>query len=153
MVSGRNSNSGGDIQQLLSMLEKSSDEQRKQTLQLIQKDDPAKAALLKARLLTVERVFMLDEESLSRVLEDISEENIANSLRGVDLELRKRTLNFINSHKRKQILDIIKKSSPDEAELESSRRQMISRVRELEHRGSIHLGSLRKVASPTKKAA
>ena len=149
---GRN-NQIGEIQQILSMLEKSTDEQRAQILEVMQKNDPSKAALIKARLLTIEHVFMLDEESLSRVLEDISNENIAHSLRGVDIEFRKRTLDFVNLEKRKQILDILKKPAPVDAEIQSARRQMISRVRELENRGSIHLSSLRKVPTPSKKAA
>lgn len=151
MVSGRNNS--GEFLQMLSMLEKSSDEQRHQILELISKDDPAKAALLKARLLTIERVLMLDEESLSRVLEDVSEQNIANSIRGVDIELRKRVLDFVNGEKRKQILSLLKKSEPQEIELQSARRQMISRVRELEKRGAIHLGALKKVATSLKKAS
>ena len=149
---GRN-NSIGEIQQLLSMLEKSTEEQRQQILDVMQKSDPSKAALIKARLLTIERVLMLDEESLSRVLEDISEENIAHSLRGVDIEFRKRTLDFVNVEKRKQILVILRKPAPGEAEIQSARRQMISRVRELENRGAIHLDSLRNVPGQNKRAS
>ncbi len=142
-----------EIQQLLSMLEKSPEEQREQILYLIEKDDPARAALLKAKLLNIEQVFMLDEESLSRVLEDVSEENLAHSLRGIDIELRKRTLDMVLLNKKKQVLEIIKNSNPAENEIQSARRQVISRVRELESRGAIHLGAVRRVSLPNKKIA
>ncbi len=149
----RERNNTGEIEHLISMLEKSPEEQRSQLLLLIEANEPTKAALLRARLLTVERVLMLDQESLGRVLEDASEIHIANSLRGIDLELRQRALDLVSKEKRKQVIKLIQLPSPEPAEIQSSRRQLISRVRELEHRGAIHLGSLVKQGTNLKKTA
>lgn len=150
---GRDNKIIGDINQLISLLESSSAEQQQEVILNIEKEDPAKAALLRVRMLTVERVLMLDEESLGRVLEYVDKaEVIAHSLMGADLELRKRALKLINGEKRKDILQIIKDCKMTEFERDSNRRVFIQIARQLEMNGKIHFGAVR-AALMKKRAA
>lgn len=140
-----------DIRQILSLLENSPAEERVRLLEQMKSADPAKAALLKARLLTVERVYLLDDETLGRILEDLDTQIFGMTLRGLDPELRQRALDLVDNDKRKQALETVKRKDLSEAQLESARRQMIQKARQLEVGGKVHFGSLARVA--LKKAA
>lgn len=133
----------GDVEQILTLIESSSPEQQIELLQNMQKTDPAKAALLKVKMITVERVYSLDEESLGRVIESIDDDVFAYSLSGLDIELRKRALALTSNEKRKIVLDILRKTQENSAEVMSARRALINKARHLESMGKIHMGAVR----------
>ena len=155
---GRNGN-GSDLDQTLNLIERSNPSQQAEIIELITKTDPAKAALLRARMLSVARILSLDDETLGRILEDIDDKAFGLSLKDIDLELRKRALTLVNNEKRKVALDLIKRNDAPDVEIEAARRNLILKTRELEKAGRIHLGVLapqphaRHSGQPKKKAA
>jgi flagellar motor switch protein FliG len=143
-------NRHGDVDQILFLLESSTPEQQHDLIQQMQKTDPAKAALIRTKLMTIDRVYSLDEESLGRILEDLDDRTFSLSLCGLDAELRKRALELVNNQKRKNALMLLKSTRTDNPEIQIAHRQIVQKARELENAGKIHLGAVR---STLKKAA
>lgn len=131
-----------DIIQMVSLMEGALPSERNRLLEDIKRTDPARAALIKARLLTVEKVYALDDESLGRILEDLDTKIFGMTLRGLDIELRQRALDLVSQEKRKKALESVKNQNISEQELESARRQLIQKARHLEVAGKVHFGAV-----------
>jgi flagellar motor switch protein FliG len=99
----------------------------------------------------VEKIYALDDETLGRILEDLDTKVFGLTLRGLDIELRMRALDLVSSEKRKKALETTKKSDTTEMELESAKRLLVQKARELESAGKVHFGSI--MAKPYLKAA
>jgi flagellar motor switch protein FliG len=136
---------------MVTLMEQALPDDRARLFEDIKRSNPAKAALIKARLLTVEKIYALDDETLGRILEDLDTKVFGLTLRGLDIELRMRALDLVSSEKRKKALETTKKSDTTEMELESAKRLLVQKARELESAGKVHFGSI--MAKPYLKAA
>lgn len=136
---------------MVALIENAPVAEQAKMLEAIRQTDPAKAALIKARLLNVLKVYALDDESLGRILEDLDTKVFGLTLRGLDPELRQRALDLVSSERRRKALEAVKRSDLSQPEFEHAQRQLIQKARELESAGKIHFGAI--LAKALRKAA
>jgi flagellar motor switch protein FliG len=129
----------GGLGQILAMLESSTPDRQKHLLRSLQHEDPSLAALLRTKVLNVERVARWPQSVLRQIvltLDDATCRGIASALQeAVDPQLQQRWFEALDPFRRPKI-----EANAHAPELiEAARFQLFARIRDLERNGEIHL--------------
>jgi hypothetical protein len=124
------------FQQLVLQLESKTDAEREQMLATIGTRDPAQAALLKVKILTLERVFSWDRNSLAKIFLDLDPFTIASLFAASSGDAAIDALPESIQIKIGECLALIQ---PDDDEIETAKIKLFLRVRELERQEQIFI--------------
>lgn len=129
----------GGLGQMLAMLESSTPERQKHLLRSLQHEDPSLAALLRTKVLNVERVARWPQAVLRQIaltLDDATCRGIASALQeAADPQLQRHWLEALDPFRRPNI-----EAAAFSPELmDAARFQLFARIRELERTGEIKL--------------
>lgn len=132
----------GGFQQLLTLLESCSPSKREQLMKVIQSEDPGWAALIKAKLLTIEKLFAWDPLTLGEVTQELPIRVLAAALHGMGPDAVNKATYTMDHKRRRDVENMIKDLTPAAGEIEAARVKLLARVRELEREKRLDLGKV-----------
>lgn len=130
----------GGFQQLLILFETSSPEARAELLKTIQNEDPGWAALLKTKMLTLEKVFSWNAAFLVGVLNGVEAETLAAVLATQGTLNIAKVLSVLSPLREKEVSTLLKERHFTVAESEAARVKLLVHIRDLDREGRIRIG-------------
>ncbi len=132
----------GGFQQLLSLIETCTPAKREQLMKVIQTEDPGWAALLKAKMLTIDKFFSWDPIHIAEITNEMPGRILAAALVGLPAETVERATHTMDHMKKREIENLIQELKPNPSEIETARMKLLVRVRELEREKRIDLAKI-----------
>ncbi|MCC6277334.1 MAG: hypothetical protein IT289_05410 [Oligoflexia bacterium] len=129
----------GGIQQLVTLLESSLSKKRETLLNHIMAEDKEFGALVKAKILTVEKVFKWDPLVVSEVTTRMTERALAIALKGLPPEAFAIATHTMRDLKKRDLQNFLETLKPSAVEVETAHIKLIETVRLLEKEGSLKL--------------
>jgi len=129
----------GGFQQLLTLLETCSPNRRAQLMNAIQAEDPGWAALLKTKILTLEKVFTWDPLFISEVTVRVPPRLLATAIHGLGPDAFAKATHTMTHMQKREMQTLADELRPTAGEVETARMKIIATVRELERNQEIDL--------------
>ncbi len=129
----------GGFQQLLTLIETSAPSKRDQLLKVIQSEDPGWAAILKTKMITMEKLFAWDPLALAEVTNEMVPRTLAVALHGLPPESLAKATHAMGHMKKREVEQLFSEMKPTGAEIEAARIKVVSKIRELEKENKLNL--------------
>ena len=130
----------GGVQQLVALLESCLTKKREALLTTIESEDKDFATMVKAKILTAERVFKWDPLVVSEATTKLSERTLAIVLKGLPNECVPIAMHTMRDLKKREVMNMLETIKPTPVEIESAHIKLVETVRNLEKEGAIKLG-------------
>jgi flagellar motor switch protein FliG len=132
----------GGFQQLLNLIETCTPAKREQLMKIIQAEDPSWAGLLKAKMLTIEKIFSWNPIQLAEITNEMPDRTLAVLLSGLGQEAFDKATHTMTHMKRGALERLMDELKPTPGEIEAGRIKLISMVREFERDRRIDLAQI-----------
>lgn len=129
----------GGFTQLLNLIETCGPAKREQLMKIIQTEDPSWAALLKTKMLTLEKILAWDALALAEITNEMVPRTLAIALKGLGPEVIDKASHAMGHFKKRDLERLLDELSPTPAEIETARVKLITCVREMERDRRIDL--------------
>ncbi len=129
----------GGFEQLLLLIETSSDKKKDQFLKLIETESAATAALIKTKMLTVEKIFSWDPSFLGDITIQLPSTILAILLKNKPDTMVQNVIATFPHLKKQEVLSTLKEMAISAGEFESARMKLIQTVRDLNKSGAIKI--------------
>jgi flagellar motor switch protein FliG len=129
----------GGVQQLVSLLESCLQKKREALLTTICTEDKDFGLMVKAKLLTVEKVFKWDPLVVSEATTRLGERTLAIALKGLPAEYFAIATHTMKDLKKRDVANLLETLKPNPVEIESAHIKLVEEVRKLEKEGSLKL--------------
>ncbi len=133
--------SGGFVQ-LVKLLEGFGKEKREKFLDLVKKEDAVWAAALQDKLLSVDRIFQWDAQTLSNICQRMHEKNLAALMHGLDDQQKAKVYELMGHSEKRRLDTYINEMNPSPGEIATGAMKIIEETREMIQTGHIKLDSL-----------
>lgn len=120
------------FRQLLQLIESCAPQKCTQLMRIIQNEDPSIAALLKTKMLTMEKVFSWPPMVIAEVTSYLPSRTLAFGLLSLPAPQRENALKAIEHFKGVEIKNFLNEITPTPGEIEAARVKILSTVRELD---------------------
>lgn len=121
----------GGFEQLLLLLETSNAKKQEQFFNLIAAENPATAALLKSKMLTIEKIFSWDVSFLGDVTSNIPPKILAIVIKHLGPEYIEKAIATFSHGKKQEMQQMIADAGTTPGEVETAKMKMITMIREL----------------------
>lgn len=121
---------GGFIQ-LLNLLETCGPQKQEKFLALIREENPRWAEAIESRLLSIQRIFSWNPETIAEVLGNLQDLTIAVALHGIDDAKRETIYSQFSHIKRRKIQDLFNEKQPTPAEVSTMFGKILTEVRKM----------------------
>lgn len=132
----------GGFEQLLLLIETSNDKKQQQFLQLIEAESPMTAAMIKSKMLTLDKIFSWDASFLGDITINVPSKILAILLKGRPESVVQNVIATFPHVKKQEVLASAKEMTPSVGEYESARIKLIQTVRDLNKAGSIKISKI-----------
>jgi flagellar motor switch protein FliG len=129
----------GGLQQLISLLESCLSKKRELLLNTIMQEDKEFGTMVKAKLLSVEKVFQWDPLILCEATTQLSDRTLAVALKGLPPEAFGKATHTMRDLKKREVQNLLEVLKPTAVEIESAHIKLVEKIRELEKQGAIKL--------------
>lgn len=129
----------GGVQQLLALLESCLSKKRELLLNTIMQEDKVFGEMIKAKILTVEKILKWDPLIVCEASSKISERTLAVALKGLPPEAFGVLTHTMRDLKKREITNLLEVVKPTAVEIESAFIKIVEKARELERSGQIKL--------------
>jgi len=129
----------GGINQLISLLESCLSKKREALLSTIQAEDKEFAALVRSKLLSVEKIFQWDPLLVSEATTRMAERTLAVALKGMPPEAFEIATHTMRDLKKREVMNFLETVKPSPVEIESAHIKLVETVRGLEKDGTLRL--------------
>lgn len=129
----------GGIQQLVQLLESCLPKKRESLLKTICDEDANFGALVKAKILTVDKVFKWDPLMVCEVTTRMTDRALAIALKGLPADYAKIAMHTMRDMKKREVNTLLESLTPTPIEIESAHIKLIETVRLLQKEGSLKL--------------
>ena len=129
----------GGVQQLVQLLETCLTKKREALLNTIYAEDKDFGAMVKTKVLTVERVFKWDPLVVSEATTRMGVRTLAIALKGLPPECFAIATHTMRELKKREVHNMLETVKPNAVEIESAHIKLVEEVRKLEKEGSIKL--------------
>ncbi len=129
----------GGVEQLLSLLESCLTKKRELLLNTIMQEDKDFGTMIRAKILTVEKIFKWDPLLVSEATTQLSERTLAVALKGLPPEAFSIATHTMRDIKKREVINLLELLKPTAVEIESAHIKLVEKVRELERNGAIKL--------------
>jgi flagellar motor switch protein FliG len=129
----------GGVQQLVQLLESCLLKKRETLLNTIYAEDKAFGEMVKAKVLTAERIFRWDPLIVSEATTRLGERTLAIALKGLPAECFGIATHTMRDLKKREVQNLLETVKPNPIEIESAHIKLVETVRKLEKEGSIKL--------------
>lgn len=111
-------------------------------MKVIQTEDPGWAALLKTKMLTIDKFFAWDPIHIAEITNEMPARILAAALIGLPEDTVKRSTLTMDHVKKREIENLLQELKPNPGEIETARMKLLTRVRELERDKRIDLSKI-----------
>jgi hypothetical protein len=129
----------GGFVQLLQLLETTNPSKRSQFIKMIEDEDSRWAEAIHKKMLTIDRIFSWDDNTVAEVVGSLHELTLAIALHGLGKEREEKIFRTFSSGKKRRILETMENKTPTPAEIGSSYVKIIEEVRDLIKQGHVRL--------------
>ena len=129
----------GGVQQLVALLESCLSKKRELLLNTIMAEDKEFGNMIRAKLLTVEKIFRWDPLFVCEVTTQLSERTLAVVLKGLPPEAFAIATHTMRDLKKREVVNLLEVLKPTAVEIESAQIKLVEKARELEKQGGIKL--------------
>ncbi len=129
----------GGVEQLLSLLESCLSKKKELLLNTIMQEDKAFGEMIKAKILTVDKILKWDPLIVSEASAKVGERTLAVALKGLPEEAFAVLTHTMRDLKKREIANLLETVKPTNVEIESAFIKIIEKARELERSGQIKL--------------
>jgi len=127
----------GGVQQLVTLLECCLSKKRETLLNTIMAEDKEFASMVKAKILTAERIFKWDPLIVCEATTKLSQRTLAMALKGLPPECIAISMHTMRDLKKREVMNLLEILKPTEIEIESAQIKLVEAVRTLEKEGNI----------------
>lgn len=127
----------GGVQQLVTLLESCLSKKREALLNTIMSEDKEFATMVKAKILTAERIFKWDPLIVSEATTKLSERTLAIALKGLPPQCINISMHTMRDLKKREVMNLLEVLKPSQVEIESAQIKLVETVRGLERDGSL----------------
>jgi flagellar motor switch protein FliG len=128
------------LEKLIKIMHEVGKKEQKEILDLLDKDDPAMAALIKKELFRFEDLKSVEDRYLQRILREVEGKDLTLALKGVPDELKEKIFKNMSERGAEMIKDDIEAMGPlKRAVVEEAQQKILGTVRKLEANGEIVL--------------
>ncbi len=132
----------GGFEQLLILIEGCNKKKQDQLIGLVESEDLVWAERIRAKMLTVDRLFAFPPEGLAEIFSRVPEKVLVFALHGVGPEKKDLVLASFNHFKKKSIDELMAGSKPKPSETESAFLSIFKLVRDLDKARTINIEKL-----------
>lgn len=132
----------GGFLQLVQLIETCNPQKKQQLLSSIENESPLWAEEVKKKLLTIDRIFSWDEQTLAELMSRLQDLTLSIAVHGLAPEVWERATKTLGHGQRRRIDDLSKTKNPTVAEISSSFMKIISEIREMISLGYVHLAKV-----------
>jgi flagellar motor switch protein FliG len=144
----------GGINQLIALLETCLSKKRETLMNTINAEDADFGALVRAKILTAERIFKWDPLTICEATTRMSDRTLAICLKGLPVGSFEIATHTMRDLKKREVKNIFDSVNPTPVEIESAQIKLVEIVRNLEKEGSLRLDDKSDpLAGAMKKAA
>lgn len=132
----------GGFLQLLNLIETCEPVKRNQLMDLIAKEDPGWAHLVKTKALSFERIMAWPQNTLMEITPRIPDKILGVAVHMCPTEFREKLLSSLPHMKRREIEYMLNNFNPSSGEKHAAVIKIIQTVRELEHEGMLKMSMI-----------
>lgn len=121
----------GGFEQLLLLLETSNTKKQEQFFKLIEAESPTTAALLKAKMISVEKILSWDVAFLGDITSQIPAKILAIVLKNQPENIQTKAISTFQHGKKQEIMNLMKDAGKTPGEIETARMKFITTVRDM----------------------
>jgi hypothetical protein len=132
----------GGFVQLLTLLETSGPAKREKFLQLIKEEEEVWAEVLEKKILTINRIFSWNQESLAEVVGNMQDMHLAVAMHGLKEDHRNNVIKTFNHARKRKIEDLFSTSKPTQPEISTMFEKIIVEVRKMIHDGHLRMDKI-----------
>jgi len=143
----------GGVQQLVTLLETCLTKKREALLNTITAEDKEFAAMVKAKILTAERIFTWDPLIVSEATTRLSERTLAIVFKGLPPECITIGMHTMRDLKKREVMNLLEVLKPTQVEIESAHIKLVETVRTLEKEGNLKFDANENPIPPAQMAA
>ena len=129
----------GGFLQLLNLIETCGPKKQEKFLEMIETEDHRWSEAIRRKMLTVEKIFSWDEQTLSDVVAQLQELNLSVALYGLAEDVVVKVKKHLPHLFQRKLQDLKEIQNPNVSEISSALMKIISEVRSMINRGTLHL--------------
>lgn len=129
----------GGFLQLVQLIETCGPQKQQQLLTSIEKESLEWANEVRAKILTINRIFSWDEQTLAELMSRVQELTLSIAVHGIAPEVWERSTKSLSHGQRRRIDDLSKTKAPSPAEIAMAFTKIIAEIREMISLGYLHL--------------
>ncbi|MCB0366199.1 MAG: hypothetical protein H6624_15115 [Bdellovibrionaceae bacterium] len=132
----------GGFLQLVQLIETCAPQKQAQLLGSVEKESVAWANEVRAKILSIDRIFGWDEQPLAEIVSRLQELTLSVAVHGIDKTLWEKATKTLSHGQKRRIDDLSKTKDPTPGEITSSYMKIIAEVRDMINQGYVHLPSV-----------
>lgn len=141
MLAGYDYISSGGIDAMVEVLNYIDRNSEKIIIESLEKDDPKLAEELKKRMFVFEDIVLLSDESLRKVFKEVSGNQIAMCLKGIEEEVQQKIFTILGNKRSENIREAMEKlGAVSLRDVEESQQHVVNVIRQLEEQGEVYIG-------------
>ena len=129
---------GGFIQ-LLNLMETCGTQKQEKFLKMIEDENMSWAEAVKAKMITVKRIFSWDDNTVAEIIGTLNDMTISLTLLGVDAESKEKIFKTLNHSRKRKIEEDMAERKPTPAEISTAYVQVLTQVRKMVADGFLYL--------------
>jgi flagellar motor switch protein FliG len=129
----------GGFQQLLQLIETCNATKRDQLLKIIDQEDPGWGSLLRAKTLSMQKIFSWDPLVVAELMTEFPVRILAVALKALPPEALTKATHAMNHQQKRDLEGMMAEINPNAGEIEAANMKFITKVRELERDGRLKL--------------
>lgn len=132
----------GGFLQLVQLIETCNPQKQQQLLSSIEKESPVWAQEVKNKVLTIEKIFNWNEQTLAELISRVQELTLSIAVHGLDPAVWERVSKTLSHGQLRRIDDLSKTKKPTPAEISTAFMKIITEIREMISLGYIQLAKV-----------
>ena len=141
------------FEQLLMLVESSTPKKQNHFFKLISQEDASWSALIKLKMLSIDRIFEWPDAYLMEVLHDFPARFLATALKGHEKNYVSKACELLPSKKQEEFIYEVENRTYSETERHAAQSSLIKKVRVLAKTGRLRLEKIDPQLSPRNEAA
>jgi hypothetical protein len=129
---------GGFIQ-LLNLMETCGTQKQEKFLKMIEEEDMSWAEAVKAKMLSVKRIFSWDDNTVAEIVGTLNDMTVSLTLLGVEPDVKEKIVKTLNHSRKRKIEEDMAERKPTPAEISTAFVQVLTQVRKMVSDGFLYL--------------
>lgn len=129
----------GGLIQLLQLIEGCDPNKKQKFLKIIEEEDPLCAKTIQEKIITIEKIFSWNENTLLTIFSSIQELTLAIALHGLDQNKQEKLYKTFSHSQLRKIRDLYETKKPTQGEIHTALMKIVEEIRNLIKSGALHL--------------